>query len=228
MNNFTRRLKYYGIGFGIGLIMVFFFFGNRGCNWGPENRVKSSIRERVLVVNSENLTELKKKGISTQDLQKIIEESDIDFGLSKKEESLKVYLFTNEKFKFIVSLPYESFIAEVSLLNIDALNFTTSKKGKGKFLSFPKEKDIMYVNEGELLTCQMREMGIKDNNMLFEIIKKTGELDFSASNFESRPKAEHIIRFTDNKKRKVAVKTIWMKEKIEVISFNFDTLIPCK
>jgi hypothetical protein len=228
MNNFTKRLKYYGIGFGFGLIIVFFFFGNRGCNWGPEGRVKTSISERVLIINEENAIELNRRGISTNDLRELIEKADIDFSLSKKEEALKAYLFTSNDTKFIVSLPYESYVAEISFLSTDALQFNTSTKGQGKFLLFPKETDLIYVPDTELLKCQMKEMGFKDNNSLFEAIKKNGSIDFALSNFEIRPKAEHCIRFKDKKNRNVKAKTIWMKEKIEVVSFQYDTLIPCK
>ncbi|MFM7301025.1 MAG: hypothetical protein ACKO1R_07790 [Crocinitomicaceae bacterium] len=228
MNNLIRRLKYSGIGFALGLIIVFFFFGNRGCNWGPESRVKTAIKDRVLVVNQANELELQKKGVSIDELRQLIEDSDIDFSASKKEEALKVYYFENEKFDFVVSLPYESYIAEISLLDADAQQFKTSSKGNGKILHFPKDQDLFYVPENSLLTCQMNEMGFKDNNALFEAIKTNGVIDFSSSNFNIRPKAEHLIRFKDKKNRNVAAKTIWMKEKIEVVSFTFDTIIPCK
>lgn len=228
MSNLFRRLKYYGIGFGLGLIIVFFFFGNRGCNWGPESRVKTAIKERVLVVNQANELELQKKGVSSDELRQLIEDSDIDFSASKKEEELKVYYFQNEKFDFLVSLPYESYISEISLLETDAFQFNTSTTGSGTFLHFPKDQDLFYVPENPLLTCQMNEMGFKDNNALFEAIKSNGMLDYSGSNFKIRPKAEHLIRFKDKKNRNVAAKTIWMKEKIEVVSFTFDTIIPCK
>ena len=46
---FLRRLVYYLIGFGIGLIMVIFFFQNRGCSWLPENKVKETILRKIII-----------------------------------------------------------------------------------------------------------------------------------------------------------------------------------
>ncbi|MBM3417824.1 MAG: hypothetical protein FJY17_02745 [Bacteroidetes bacterium] len=228
MSNFIRRLKYYGIGFGLGVIIVFFFFGSRGCNWGPTARVKTSILERVLIVDSTNKVELKRRGVHPAELRKLIEDSDVDFSESKKEKALKVYSFHNDKFNFLVSMPYESFIAEVNILKQDAYQFTTSLKGKGFFMHFPKDKDFLFVPENELLRGQMKDMGFKDNNALFEAIKRKGFIDFSSSNFNVRPKSEHSIGFIDNKKRNIKAKAIWMKERIEVLSFTFDTISPRK
>jgi hypothetical protein len=61
MESLWRRLKYYGIGFGIGLVFVIFFFQNRGCSWLPSNRVKNSILDRLVVASDETLEILKKK-----------------------------------------------------------------------------------------------------------------------------------------------------------------------
>ena len=55
MTNLYRRLLYYGIGFGIGLVCVFFFFNNRGCSWLPENRVKEMVTERLIYIADSNL-----------------------------------------------------------------------------------------------------------------------------------------------------------------------------
>lgn len=228
MSTLARRLKYYGIGFGIGLIIVFFFFGNRGCNWGPEARVKSIIADRVLIVNEADHSELKKKGITSEEMIKMIEDSDIDFGESKKDDDLKVYKFHHNESDYVVSLPYESYIAELSFLRKDAFNFHNSKQGKGKILHFPKDKDFIYVPDNDALNCQMKEMGFKDNNGLYEQIKSSGTIDFNKTNFDARPKATHVICFRDKKNRNVEATTIWMKEKIEVVSFVIDSIVPCK
>ena len=228
MSTFVRRLKYYGFGFGLGVVIVFFFFGNRSCNWGPEARVKAAIMDRVLVADSVNKAELLRRGISTSELKKLIEEAEIDFSQSKKEESIKVYYMQSGKFAFLISMPYESFIAEVNLIEQDAHSYSTNSKGIGSFLYFPKEQDFIYVPENELLESQMKEMGFKDNNALLHAIKTNGFIDFSRSNFNIRPKPEHSIRFIDEKNRKIEARAIWMKERMEVISFTFDSILPRK
>jgi len=59
MNTFLRRLKYYGIGFGIGLLFVFFIFKQKGCSWTPGNRVKEAVLNRIIVADSLDLAFLK-------------------------------------------------------------------------------------------------------------------------------------------------------------------------
>ena len=90
MENFFRRLKYYGIGFGIGLLFVIFFFKNKGCAWTPENRVKTAVFERLLVINDENKSELEKLNLSKKELIQILKNSDINFQKSKKHIVLKI------------------------------------------------------------------------------------------------------------------------------------------
>ena len=59
MKTFLKRLKYYGLGFGIGTVFLFFFFENRGCSWMPSNRVKSNVIERLLVTSKSDKQILK-------------------------------------------------------------------------------------------------------------------------------------------------------------------------
>ena len=68
MDSIFRRLKYYGIGFGAGLVFVIFFFQNRGCSWLPDNRVKNSILDRVLVLPETESVQMKKYGLTKKDL----------------------------------------------------------------------------------------------------------------------------------------------------------------
>ena len=85
MESFVRRLKYYGIGFGIGLIFVFVFFQNRGCSWLPSNRVKNSFLDRVIVVPVDQMDYLKSKGITEKDLVQVLNDGEVNFSESKKE-----------------------------------------------------------------------------------------------------------------------------------------------
>ena len=50
MDKFKNRIKYFLVGLSIGVILVYFMFGNRGCSWLPENRVKNMIGEKEIVV----------------------------------------------------------------------------------------------------------------------------------------------------------------------------------
>ena len=50
---FTKRLKYYLIGFGLGLFLVFFLFKDRSWSWLPENRVLDFISSHPILVNKD-------------------------------------------------------------------------------------------------------------------------------------------------------------------------------
>ncbi|HRP53737.1 MAG TPA: hypothetical protein PLI97_09545, partial [Fluviicola sp.] len=90
MKDIWRRLRYYGVGFGIGLIFVFFFFQNRGCSWLPENRVKNSMMGKILVVSPETQ---KKLHMSDEQVVSFLNDGAISFRSSKKQGDPKVYSF---------------------------------------------------------------------------------------------------------------------------------------
>ena len=96
MDSIFRRLKYYGIGFGVGLVFVVFFFQNRGCSWLPGNRVKNSILERVLVLPETEALQMKKFGLTKTDLTLILNDGEVLFEESKKEGNPKVYVVEKE------------------------------------------------------------------------------------------------------------------------------------
>jgi len=84
---------YYGIGLLIGLLFVTFFFGNRGCSWLPENRIKSSIFSQVLVVDTTALL----AGFTDSMYIVTIVEADVNLGLSLRQGEPKAYYFANKK-----------------------------------------------------------------------------------------------------------------------------------
>ena len=88
MTNFYRRLMYYGLGFGIGLVGVFFFFNNRGCSWLPSNRVKEMISERIIYVSDTNLSVLKNLNIAESEIAQYVLNAEIHFSKSEKSSTV--------------------------------------------------------------------------------------------------------------------------------------------
>ena len=233
MDNFFRRLKYYGIGFGIGLIFVVFFFGNRGCAWYPENRVKNTIFNRILVVSDNEMVKLKDLGLTKKDLILAINEGDVDFKKSKKNNHFKVYRFTCEtkngkKFNCCVTLNEDSFISEVQFGDKSAFKVKNTKEGLGSFIYFPKEKDFVFMDTTDLILCQQEAIKLVNENKLFNQIRKTGKLNFEKSNLSIQPKPEHWIQFRDKKNRLIEANAIWYKEKIEINRFVLPFKVDCK
>lgn len=109
-NTFLRRLFYYLIGVGIGLLFVFFVFGNRGCSWLPQNKVKETINHKILISTS--------KKVSSKNFKQTFEVSEVNFEKSNKNSDFKTYLFETpqtdgKSSSFYVSFSSDSYCAIV-------------------------------------------------------------------------------------------------------------------
>ncbi len=224
-SSFIKRLKFYGIGFGFGLIFVFFFFQNRGCSWLPGNRVKNTILDRVMVISDETAAAFDQRGLTKDVAIAALNDGDVVFGESDKNDDSKVYVIEYEGNKFLYTLPYESFITEVKLGG-NALKTKTSNEGMGTIWRFPADKNLVYLDSSEVLQCQLRELNLKDAKTIFGKIKKSGKIDFEHTDLSVRPKPEHYIVFYQDSIQ-VEAKTIWYKDKLEVLSLDFPSEVKC-
>jgi hypothetical protein len=232
MDGFLKRLKYYGTGLLIGLIFVTFFMRGRGCSWLPENRLKTSLFERIIVLSEENQKKLSDLNLSEKELVKALINGDVKFTKSKKNNSFKVYYFdckteAGKLFSCKATMPQESFISEIIFSNEDAKKLKNTKIGYGKPIYFPKSKDFIYVDTTDLLLCQQEQLNLMNVNKLFSRIKKTGYIDFKKSKLNLSPKPEHSISFKDQKGNVITSKSIWYKEKIKIISFELPDSNSC-
>jgi hypothetical protein len=220
MTTFLNRLKVYAIGFGIGLILVFFFFQNRGCSWLPENRVKNSILDRVLVLSETEAAKFSANGISDSALILLLNDGDVDFKKSQKDGKSKVYFISNDTDAAFFTLPYESFISEVKFVSSKAKEIQNTKTGSGKFLRFPLDEDLIFVDTLPKLGCQQQAIGMINQRMILKSLKNNGQIDFGKSALQATPKAEHYLWFTDVKNQRIGAKTVWYKNKITIHSFD--------
>lgn len=230
MESFVRRLKYYGIGFGLGLAFVIFFFQNRGCTWTPSNRVKNTILSRMIVVSENTKEELKKKGISEKYVVNVLNDGDINFDASDKNRNDKKYVVEKDGHAFIFTLPLESCISEV-FLESDVKKVKPTAEGKGHFIHFPNDDNLVYVDSTEFLYCQQEQLDIIGNKQIWRVIKKNGVLDFKKTKLlntkEDGAKPEHYIEFVWDKDT-IGTKIVWYKEKLNITSFHAESLEPCE
>lgn len=224
MKEFFRRLKYYGVGFGIGMIFVFFFFQNRGCTWFPSNRVKNTILGRVVVVPTDLLNELNKEGVSKKEIVQFLNEGDVDFGGSKKTGNPQVYAITKEikgKDKTLwFTLPQNSFIAQVIQPKGSIQLVKNPTEGNAQMISFPNVKNIVYLDTNKVLTCQQEKLGLIAPMQFMVQLKKSGSIDFSKSDFNAKPLAIHKIDFKGKRNEEVGANVTWYQEHI-----RFDQLL---
>lgn len=228
MDKFITRLKYYGFGFAIGMVFVFFFFQNRGCSWLPANRVKNSILDRVITISEKEQAQLTKKGIQVSDIIALLNDGEVDFDKSKRDGSLKIYHLSNKKIQLYFSVPKEAFVSEVHLANTKVSNIKPSEKGLGKLIRFPNDQDLVFVDTTELLTCQVAELGFINQRLILKQLKTSGRIDFSKSNLYADPKPMVYLNFPDNKKNILGSKAIWYKNKINIFKLDLPFETKCK
>lgn len=228
MKTFFDRLKIYAIGFGIGMVFVFFFFQNRGCSWLPDNRVKNSILDRVIVVQSEVEGQLKQKGISQKEIIALLNDGDVDFSKSKKDGQFKIYLVSKDDLKLYFTLPNESFISEVRLANVAVKSVKNSTKGTGKLIHFPKDNELVFADTTKLVSCQQQAFGMIENRKILKSLKANGIIDFEKSDFNVKPKALQYLFFNDKKGRKIGATAVWYKNKISIDHFELPFETDCQ
>jgi len=199
----------------------------------PENRVKTAIFERLLVINDDNKSELEKLDLSEKELIHILKNSDIDFQKSKKTDQFKVYHFdcktkSGKEFIALLTLGKESFLSEVLLKEKKTSQAKISVKGSGEIIYFPKERNFLYVDTTEKLDCQKEVIQIKDNDQLFQRVRKNGFIDFEKSNLKRSPKPEHCLVFRDKKNREIHAYALWHMDKIEIFRMDLSFDSSCK
>lgn len=97
MDKFKNRIKYYLIGFLIGVLAVAFFFGERGCTWLPGNRVKSVIAENNIVIGDSIAAIMNCLADDALPIYNLLNSSgDVNFGESKTHQENKVYLIEGD------------------------------------------------------------------------------------------------------------------------------------
>jgi len=93
--NIAKRFGFYGFGFIIGLLLLFFFLNGKkaGCDYGPDSRTLKNIKIKQRVFSTQSLQELKKNNLDTATVSSLLKLGDVNFGESNtKLDSCKVYV----------------------------------------------------------------------------------------------------------------------------------------
>lgn len=181
---------------------------------------------RMIVVSDDTQAKMKAKGISEEDVVLVLDDGDINFDASNKSRDNKKYLIEKNGVKYVFTLPYESCISEVFIAN-DVKKVQPTTSGKGKFIHFPNDKNLVYTDSTEFLACQQEQLGVMGDVQIWKKIKKNGVLDFAKTELKTDAKPEHYIEFVWDKDT-IGTKIIWYKEKLNITSFHSPSLTPCK
>lgn len=93
--NIAKRFGFYGFGFIIGLVLLFFFLNGKkaGCDYGPDARTLKNIKIKQRVFSTQSLQDLKKNNLDTATVSSLLKLGDVNFGESNtKLDSCKVYV----------------------------------------------------------------------------------------------------------------------------------------
>lgn len=97
-STFKTRLKFYMIGLIIGSFFMFMIFGNRGCSWLPENRVKNEIADGAIFVGDSIWNLMLCAGVDHEDVYRFVDDDgDINFSESETRSDPRIYRFEGEK-----------------------------------------------------------------------------------------------------------------------------------
>lgn len=91
----VQRIAYYGVGFIIGLIILFFFLGGKktSCDYGFDARTLKNIRIKKIVFSTESEPMRDRFQLDTVAIRTILKKGDVDFSeTDRKLDSCKIYL----------------------------------------------------------------------------------------------------------------------------------------
>ena len=123
----AQRFAWYLGGFGIGLVLLFFFLGGKktSCDYGPDARVLKNIRIKERVYSEEVINALRNHDLDTGVISSILITGDVDFSRSNtKLDSCKQYLvegIANEQALEVLFENCDS-LARVLQLNLNIVN----------------------------------------------------------------------------------------------------------
>lgn len=196
MHSILRRLMYYGVGLGIGLVLVFAMFGTRGCSWLPENRIKSSIFSQVLVLDTNDL----RVRLNNETYIQLLSDGSVNLSLSMRKGEPKAYYFENSKSRN--STEYFQVVFETDAVVSILKPINENQKAKAHINDYwlpiiHVPGDSNFISFSEDLKNQVQLMGLSRN----EIHTALGSNGFArtvAQEYDPDKRKIHDFRFRFN------------------------------
>ena len=121
MDDMRQRFTLYGIGFAMGIVIVFFFLGGKraSCNWMPNDRILNIIERKELLYGDQIEQNLKEAEADSLDIRAILKNGDIDFSRSRvKNEPCRLYWIEGQgkQSSLLISVELCDSVATVSSL----------------------------------------------------------------------------------------------------------------
>lgn len=119
--NFLNRLKFYLIGFGLGVFLIYFLFNDREWDWLPENKVKKFILDNPLKINlKKDQTAILTNQFSKKIFDLIIN-GNVNFSESKTKFINKKYVIEYKNSSALFNISFEDTLCRI--ISIDNMIF---------------------------------------------------------------------------------------------------------
>jgi hypothetical protein len=199
---FIHRLKYFLLGFGIGLIFVFFFFKDRGWDWLPGNRVTKFILTNPMEIDENFLLLLHQNNIKTDLLFDVIENGSVLFSESETKERIKNYKLELDTFKLTILVSFED--SSSTIINLNNLKDKQSQKvvsipfypSDSLFFSKILKKEI---KANDLFLCQLKKEELNYDSIITHLYNNKLLREFSRPYKKPNPIYYSIMNFQEKK-----------------------------
>ena len=125
--NFLNRLKFYLLGFILGLFLVYGIFKERNWDWLPENKVKKFLLENPLKIFYNKKQDLLSDQLSKK-IFDIIINGDVNFSKSETKQELKIYLIEYKQNTAIFNISFKDTLCRI--LSLDSNYFKKEPNSK--------------------------------------------------------------------------------------------------
>jgi len=182
---FFKRLKYFAVGFSLGILFVYFLFKDRDFKWDwlPGNRVSNFILDHPIKIDESRLGEIIDKEDFSRSVYNAIIEGEVDFSNSKTNSELKTYIIENELDKLHILVSFTDSISKIIQFNDNIFFKENSIESNLINLNIDSTNFFKRINEKEIklsktFKCQLSEVEIKTEEFLnsFNSLKITWEL----------------------------------------------------
>lgn len=199
--SFFQRLRYYIIGFGIGIVISFVIFGQRGCDWTPGNRVLKQIATSQVLISDSMRCVLLENKIEKDAIFKLLEHGSVIFSESNPQGNPKRYVLTDAdekiKIEFLVRNDSVSIIYGVPKGKASTCNALA--ENHERIFDMPEKtiKRLLKASEisaSDSIINALKTQNIKDGDIYNKIA--SGKIDFERSLPNEKP---HPIYFVTHK-----------------------------
>lgn len=224
---FRKRLMYYMIGVGLGVLGVAFLFKDRGCAWTPANRVLTNIGQSQIMISDSMRCVLRSNEVKDDDIFQLFKTGNVNFKESRTQAKPKVYLVEGKRQHDGKDFGIQ-FVIHDSISHLSALVFENAKGSECKGLSaqstrifdMPEEtiKKILKTKEiiaSDSMRTVVRSFDLKDGD-LYNMIE-FGSIDFEQSEPNAKPNAIYFLTY-----KKFKLKVEMSDQRAYLIELNKD------